>query len=238
VERYRLDETLASLPSEQVMAVAVVAIALAVYRPTWNVLGYPVTIVHELGHALAALVVGYRLHGITVNSDMSGATNFAGRGTFRVLWTMWWGYPAPAVAGAALLWAAAEGWAKVALAVLVAFLLLTFLLSRSWHTVVVVLATGVSLGLIGWYGEPWLQNIVVFGLAWLLFVGSVRALWSVSKAHATRRGLQSSDAYLMSRHARIVPGAIWLLTFFAAIAAAGWFGISSIASVVDLTTRN
>lgn len=220
MEQYRLDETLASMPQEQVMIIGVAAIALAIHRPTWNVVGFPVTIVHELGHALAALSVGYRLHGITVNGDMSGATNFAGRGAFRVLWTTWWGYPFPAAVGAVLLWAAVEGWAKVALMVLVAGLLLTFLLSRSWHTVGVVLATGLVLGAVGWYGDDRMQNAVVFAFAWLMLVGSVRALWSVTRAHITRRGLSGSDAYLLRRRSRLVPGAVWLLTFALAIGGA------------------
>lgn len=81
LEQFRVDETLASLPEGQVLAIALVAIGLAVVRTTWTVVGLPVTVVHELGHAVAALSAGYRLRGITVNGDMSGATNFWARGT-------------------------------------------------------------------------------------------------------------------------------------------------------------
>jgi hypothetical protein len=231
----RLDETLASMPQAQVLAVALLAIGFAVHRTTWNVIGYPVTIVHEIGHALAAVVAGYRLHGITVNSDMSGATNFAGKGTFRVLWTLWWGYPAPAVAGAALMWTVSEGWAKVALWVLVGSLALTFLLSRSWHTVGVVLATGVVLALVAWYGEPWVQNVVVFAFAWVLIVGSVRAWWAVTRSHVTRRGVNRSDAYMLGRRSRVLPGAFWLVTFLVVIAASAWYGASLVLAALELS---
>lgn len=232
LEQYRLTETLGSMPPSQVVAIGVIAIALAVYRQTWNVVGYPVTIVHELGHAIAALTMGYRLHGITVNGDMSGATSFSGHGTVRVLWAMWWGYPFPAIVGASLLWAVSEGWAKVALVVLVAALLLVFLLSRSVHTFAVVLLTGALLGLIARFAEPWAQNAVVFAFAWLLLVGAVRALWSVTKAHVTRRGASHSDAYLMARRLRVIPAPLWLLTFAAAIGVAAWFGVSTVTDVV------
>lgn len=233
LSEYRLGETLASMAEVQIVAVGLIAIGVAIHRTTWNVVGYPVTIVHEIGHALAAVVVGYRLRGITVNGDMSGATNFSGRGVFRVLWTMWWGYPAPAVVGAGLMWAVTEGWARVALAVLVVGLALTFLFSRSWHTVAVVLATGVLLGVVAWYGEPWVQNVVVFAFAWLMIIGSVRGLWVVTRTHMTRSGVTHSDAYLMSRRVRVLPGAFWLLTFAVVIGAAAWYGATTVLDVLD-----
>ncbi|AYY12406.1 M50 family peptidase [Actinobacteria bacterium YIM 96077] len=232
---YRLDETLNSMPEGQVLVVALAAIALALHPVTWNVVGYPVTIVHEIGHALAAALVGYRVRGITVNSDMSGATNFAGKGVFRVLWTLWWGYPAPAVAGAALMWAVSQGWAQVALAVLVVFLALTFLFSRSWHTVAVVLATGVLLGAVAWFGEPWVQNVVVFAFAWLLIVGSVRALWSITRSHLTRSGVARSDAYMMGRRMRLLPGGFWVLTFALVIGASAWYGVTTVTELVNVS---
>lgn len=221
------------MPQAQILAVALLAIGLAIHRTTWNVVGYPVTIVHEIGHALAAVVVGYRLHGITVNSDMSGVTNFAGAGTFRVLWALWWGYPAPALAGAGLMWAVVEGWSRVALGVLVVSLTLTFLFSRSWHTVWVVVATGVLLGLVAWYAEARLQNVVVFAFAWLLIVGSVRAWWAVTRGHVSRRGRSHSDAYLMSRRLRVLPAPFWLLTFAVVIGASAWYGTMTVLEVVD-----
>ncbi|NEE02857.1 M50 family metallopeptidase [Phytoactinopolyspora halotolerans] len=234
LDDHRLDETLASMEASHVLVVAVLAVGLAIHRRTWNIIGYPVTIVHEIGHALAAVVAGYRLHGITVNSDMSGATNFAGRGTFRVLWTLWWGYPAPAALGAALMWAVTEGWSRVALWALVGGLALTFLFSRSWHTVGVVLATGALLGLVAWFGEPWMLNVVVFALGWLMLVGSLRAWWAVTRSHVTRRGVTRSDAYLMNRRLRMLPGGFWLFTFLVVIGAAAFYGVTNLLEVLDV----
>ena len=230
----RLTETLGSMPDVQIIVIGLVGIALAAYPVTWQVMGYPVTIAHELGHATAALLVGYRLDGITVNGDMSGATNFAGRGAFRMLWTMWWGYPAPAVLGGGLVWAAANGWSRVALGVLVILLTMTFLYSRSWHTVGVVLATGLVLGLICWYGSPWAQNAVVFASAWMLIVGSVRAFWTVARLHVTRDGVENSDAYMMGQRAVLLPGPFWLLTFAAAIGSSAWFGVTRVAGALGV----
>lgn len=228
MEQYRVEDTLASLAEGELLAIALLGIGLAVFRPTWRVVGYPVTIVHELGHALAALSAGYRLTGITVSGDMSGATNFRGRGKLGSMWTLWWGYPMPAAVGAALIWAAATGWARVALWAMVAALFLVFLLSRSLLTVGVVLASGAALGLIAWYGTGMESTVVVFALAWLLIVGSVRGLWSVTRTHATRRGVTHSDAYMLGLRAGVLPGVFWLLTFAIAIGAAGWYGATTV----------
>jgi hypothetical protein len=106
------------------------------------------------------------------------------------------------------------------------------LLSRSWHTVAVVLTTGAALGLIGWHGSAWAVNVVVFAFAWLLIVGSVRALWSVTRSHLTRRGVTRSDAYLMGRTVRVLPGPFWLLTFAAAIGLSAWYVVSTVVAAL------
>lgn len=227
----RVDDTLATMGESLVLTIAGAAILVAVYPATWRFAGYPVTIVHELGHVLAALTAGFRLRGVTVNGDMSGATNFWSRGALGTLWTMWWGYPAPALAGWALIWAAANGWARLALAILVACLAFVFVLSRSWHTVAVVLLTGLAAGLVGWYGSPWLCTVVVFGFAWLLIVGSVRGLWAVIRSHVSGRGVQMSDAYLMGRRS-VLPGGAWLFTFIVAIGACVWLSVAALYDAV------
>ncbi|PSL06072.1 peptidase M50B-like protein [Haloactinopolyspora alba] len=223
----RVAETLSTMSAEVVAGIAVAAIVVALHPVTWRIVGYPVTIVHELGHVLAALTAGFRLRGVTVNGDMSGATNFSSHSALGTLWTMWWGYPAPSAVGLALIWAAANGWARLALGVLVVCLAFVFLLSRSWHTVGVVLLTGATFGLVGWYGSAAACTAVVFAFAWLLNVGGVRGLGAVLKSHTSRRGIQSSDAYMMSRQSA-VPGGVWLFTFALAIGACAWFGVTMV----------
>jgi hypothetical protein len=96
----------------------------------------------------------------------------------------------------------------------------------------VVLVTGVALGVVALFAPGVVTTVVVFALGWLLIVGSVRGLWSVVRAHGSRRGIGSSDAYLMSRRLRAVPGVFWLLTFAIAIGAAAWYAGSSVIDVV------
>ncbi len=227
----RVGETLSTMSQEVVLGIAAVAVIVALHPITWRFVGYPVTIVHELGHVVAALTAGFRLRGVTVNGDMSGATNFWSHSKLGTLWAMWWGYPAPSAVGLALIWAATGGWARLALGVLVACLAFVFLLSRSWHTVGVVVLTGVSFGLVGWYGSAWVCTVVVFAFAWLLQVGGVRGLWAVVKSHATGRGVEVSDAFMMGRQSTL-PGGLWLFTFAVAIGACAWFSVTMVMGAI------
>ena len=78
-----------------------VAAALVVLVPgTWRIARHLLTIVHEGGHATAALVSGRKLSGIKLHADTSGLTVSRGRprGPGMML-TAIAGYPAPALAG-------------------------------------------------------------------------------------------------------------------------------------------
>jgi len=68
-------------PLALVIATAVVALVAVWAYPVWRVARHVVTIAHEGGHALAALVSGRRLTGIWLQSDTSGLTLSKGRPT-------------------------------------------------------------------------------------------------------------------------------------------------------------
>ena len=108
--------------------------------PVWQVLRLAVTLVHELGHALVGLAVGRRFTGFVLRGDMSGHAVTVGpaRGIGRVLST-WAGYPAPAVVGAAMVWAAGRGWAAPVAHLVLVVLLVALLRVRSLLTAAVML---------------------------------------------------------------------------------------------------
>src|SRR5690625_2902484 len=93
-----------------VVAIAVlIAGALVVPNGIWRITGVWVTMVHELGHALAGALRGRTGMRIRVNADHSGLTTSTGRSD-SVAWTSFWGYPAPPLVGALMVCAAAAGW--------------------------------------------------------------------------------------------------------------------------------
>jgi hypothetical protein len=66
-------------PAAVILGAAVVALLAVLIRDAWVVARNVVTIAHEGGHALVALLVGRRLAGIRLHSDTSGVTLSRGR---------------------------------------------------------------------------------------------------------------------------------------------------------------
>src|SRR5688572_15623414 len=138
------------------VTVAVVAAVLVVaVAPVWRVLRLAVTLVHELGHAVVGLAVGRRFTGFVLPGDMSGHAVTVGpsRGAGRVV-TTWAGYPAPALVGAAMVWAAGRGWAAPVVTLAVGVLLLVAIRVRSVLTAVVMaVAIGATAALWWWRND-------------------------------------------------------------------------------------
>lgn len=196
------------------------AVVLSAARASWRYFGLFVTVVHELGHAFAALLTGQRLTGIKINSDHSGSTHSLGRGGWRVVWSGFWGYPTPALVGAALIWSALNGWHPAALSVSAVVILLTLLFIRNFHGALVVLGCVLVSGALLIYASRELQGYVTLVLGIALLVGAVRDWIKVASVHTKRRHLvKSSDAYILSRRTP-VPAGIWLTLFGMVIAAA------------------
>ena len=97
----RLTEVAPAPPLWVVVATGVAALVLVSYPPVWRVLRTVVTIAHEVGHAVVAVVTGRTLRGIRLHSDTSGVTVSRGKphGPGMVFTTMA-GYPAPSLVGA------------------------------------------------------------------------------------------------------------------------------------------
>ena len=113
--------------------------------------GLVVTVVHELGHALAGLTTGRRVLRIRIEADHSGVTHTFGTSASAV-WSTFWGYPFPAVVGA--VWAAGAGagrWPLVA-AASAAVLVISLIVMRGWLSWCVTL--GAAAAMIGDSSNP------------------------------------------------------------------------------------
>jgi len=214
------------VPPAVLALVLAIAAVLAVPRASWRWFGIFTTLVHELGHAVAALLTGRLVTGIHLRSDHSGSAVSRGRGGFGPVFSGFFGYPAPALVGSVLVWAVFEGWTNAALAAGAAAIAVTLLFVRNLFGVFVVLASsGVSVALWVWATPP-VQSIGLLALGIALLVGSVRGLATVVGVHVShRQRLATSDAYLLARRTG-VPSPVWLLGFAAVIAACWWWAWS------------
>jgi hypothetical protein len=209
------------------VAIVAVAALLSIPRLTWQWFGLFATLVHELGHAFAAILSGRVVHGIRIRRNHSGDAMSSGRGAFGTVLSGIFGYPAPAIVGAALIWSVFAGYTSLALAVGGVILVVTVLVIRNLFGVLVVLVSAGVAALLWFYASPEVQGYALLALGVALLVGSVRGLATVVGVHTSRRDqLQTSDAYLLYKRTG-VPSPVWLLIFAALIAAALAFAVWS-----------
>lgn len=176
----------------------------------WRLARHAITIAHEGGHALAAVLVGRRLRGITLHSDTSGLTVSRGRPNGPgMVFTLLSGYPAPALIG--LLFAAliAAGRSDAVLIVAGVGVVGVLLAVRNLFGAFTVLVTAAVLAAVKFYGTPEVADAFVYAVTWFLLLGAVRPIAELRRERR-RRGARDSDADQLARLTKL-PAPLWLL---------------------------
>ncbi|MGH3861751.1 MULTISPECIES: M50 family metallopeptidase [Actinokineospora] len=209
-----------------ILVTAGVAIAVVLTNVLWRPARNVITIVHEAGHALVAVLAGRRLAGIRLHSDTSGVTVSRGRphGPGMVC-TALAGYVAPSLLG--LGFAALLGADRVsALLVTCAVLLFAVLVMiRNVYGVLSVVTTGAILFGVSWFATDEIQAAFAYLITWFLLLGGVRPIMELQSKR--RRGqARDSDADQLARLTG-APGFFWvgsfaLINLGALFVAAGW----------------
>ncbi|TLM86723.1 M50 family metallopeptidase [Pseudarthrobacter sp. NamE2] len=206
--------------TELVLAVLVAA-ALSIPHRSWRYFGLLATVVHELGHAFAAVTSGQRLSGIRLRFDHSGTTTTYSRSRAAAAWSCFWGYPVPAVVGAVFVACGFNGWGPAAFggSVLVLAASLLFLRNLAGFAITALAIAGTLALILLVPGEFVGHAAVILGLA--LLVAAVRDVIKLAHVHLYRRErLATSDAYLLYR-ATAVPSVVWIV-LFAAFVTGSW----------------
>lgn len=199
-------------PALLVLVTAVAAVVVVFTRTLWRLARNAVTIAHEGGHALFAVLTGRRLTGIRLHSDTSGLTLSAGRPTgLGMVVSLFAGYVTPSLlglAGAALL---AAGRITLLLWVAVALLLATLVMTRNAYGILAMLVTTAGVFAVSWYADPAAQAAFAYAGVWFLLLGGVKPVGELQRLR--RRGrLPNSDADQLSRITR-VPALVWVGLF-------------------------
>ncbi|WP_017538801.1 M50 family metallopeptidase [Nocardiopsis halophila] len=195
-----------------VVATGVVALALVSTSGPWRLARNAVTIAHEGGHALVALLSGRQLTGIRLHSDTSGVTVSRGRpeGIGMVL-TVFAGYVTPSLVGligvvfllgnriTALLW----------LSVLVLAALLVMI--RNLYGVVSVVGTGALVFGVSWFTPAEVQAGFAYFFTWFMLVAGVRPVLEL-QSQRRRQPSPHSDADQLHRLTGM-PGTAWVVVF-------------------------
>jgi hypothetical protein len=205
------------------------AAALALIAVGWTVLWRwtrtVVTIAHEGGHAMVAVLAGRGLTGIRLHADTSGLTVSTGarRGP-GLVFTFLGGYPAPSLLGLGGALLVATGRAGLMLWIALGLLAATVIHVRNAFGLLAVLATTALVGVVAGWGGPGLQTGFAAALSWFLVFGGLRAVRELWRGQ--RRGRRGeSDADMLAGLTRI-PAGLWAALFGllagAAVLVAGW----------------
>ena len=210
---------LASQPLPSPLGSALLAVvALLVVGFAWRVVRTLVTICHESGHAIVAVLVGRRLSGVRVHSDTSGLTVSRGRpkGPGMVA-TLFAGYPAPAIVGLGVALLAGTGHSSGVLWLLVLLAAVLLVWIRNLYGALVVIAAGVGVGLVTWYAPPSALGWIATGLAWLFLWAAPRPVLELLRRHSP--GSDAAQLAGLTRVHRYVWCVLWLVLTVAALAA-------------------
>ena len=199
-------------PAALVLVTAAGALLVVAVRPSWRLARNAVTIAHEGGHALVAVLVGRRLSGIRLHSDTSGLTVTRGRASGPgMALTLLAGYPTPSLLGLGGAWLLAAGRTTLLLWVLVVLLLAVLVNIRNLYGLVAVLVAGGVVFAVSWYAPSDVQAAFAYAVVWFLLVGGVRPVGELQALRARRRA-GDSDADQLARLTRL-PGLVWVGVF-------------------------
>ncbi|WP_290512484.1 M50 family metallopeptidase [Aeromicrobium sp.] len=206
-------------------AAGAVAVALVVIPQVWSATRHVVTLVHEGGHAVVALLTGRRLNGIRLHTDTSGLTVSSGkpRGPGMIA-TAAAGYLAPAALGLVSVLLVERGHTPWALYAGLTTLALMLVFIRNWFGLLVVALSAAAVSLLIWRAPERIQDFAALTFAWFLLAAAPRTvldLWT----HRRRVRTRTTDADVLARLTHL-PAPLWNLLFLAitvgALAGAIW----------------
>jgi hypothetical protein len=214
VAPHRVVDIVAMLVEQRtvVLLAAVLALLAVGWTAVWRWTRTVVTIAHEGGHALVALLTGRRLRGIRLEFDTSGLTLSAGRPTGPgMIFTLLAGYIAPSLVGLAGAWILGGNRITLLLWLAVVLLLLMLINIRNVFGALSVIVTGAIVVAVSWYASPQVQAAFAYAGVWFLLIGGVRPVGELQKLR--RRGrMPDSDADQLARLTH-VPAFFWAFLF-------------------------
>jgi hypothetical protein len=199
-------------PGLLVLLTALAGLLAVAFRPVWRVARNAVTIAHEGGHALIALLTGRRLRGIRLEFDTSGLTLSAGRPTGPgMMFTLLGGYIAPSLVGVLGAWLLGGNRITLLLWLTVVLLLLMLINIRNLFGVLSLLITGAIVVVVSWYASAQVQAVFAYAGVWFLLFGGVRPVFELQSLRGRGR-MPESDADQLA-HVTHVPALFWVTVF-------------------------
>jgi hypothetical protein len=198
---------LTPLPGGTAALIGLAALVVVMVPLLWTVARHVNVMAHEGAHALAAIAVGFTLETVILRRDTGETTYLAARGAIlRLIAVGFVGYLGPSLFGlvAAKLIETGRVLTVLWLAILL-LVLLFFFLGRSLGMISVPVAIFL-LVLVTRNAHAWLEEVVIYGLTWLLLLDGVRM--------AVAHGVKAADAVSLHGRTHIHPR-VWSLLWIA-----------------------
>ena len=215
------------LPSRTlVLATGVLAVAAVGSRRVWPVSRTVVTMAHEGGHALVALLTGRRLAGVRLFHNSAGVTMSAGylRGPAVVL-TALAGYLAAPLLGLGAAALLATGHLLSVLLLSLAGLIGLAIAMRNAYGFLAVFVAGAVVVTVLWRGSALIEAALGYTMAWFLLFGGARPVLELQRGRR-RRPSESTDADQLAQLTG-TPGWLWVGVFglvaLGALALGAWW---------------
>ena len=208
-----------------VVATGVCALVAVMVDGVWRWARNVITIVHEGGHAIAALLTGRRLTGIRLHSDTSGLTLSVGKpsGPGMVV-TAAAGYLSPSLVGLAGVALLAVEQVTVMLWVGTAVLLGMLVMVRNAYGALSLVVTSAVVVAVSVLAPADVRAAFAYAMTWFLLLGGVRPIGELWRQRRLHPG-SNSDARQLARLTR-VPAMVWVALFglatLGALAAGTW----------------
>ncbi|GAA4669369.1 M50 family metallopeptidase [Frondihabitans cladoniiphilus] len=208
----RVTQVAPSLSVPMLIGALVVGVLLVLLPGAWHTVRNAVTVVHEGGHGLAAVLTGRRLTGIRLHSDTSGLTVSRGpqRG-FGMVITLLAGYTAPALAALGASWMLSRGYSAGLLWALLVVLALMLVQIRNWYGLWVILVGAAIVFSVTWFAPVDWQLFFGHVVTVVLALGALRASLELqSSRRRTRNGQSDADQLARLTH---LPGLFWVFVY-------------------------
>jgi hypothetical protein len=201
------------LPAQAlVLASALLALIAVASRRLWPFTRTVVTIAHEGGHALMALLTGRRLDSVRVLRSTAGVTVSSGsRSGPGIVLTTAAGYTAPPLLGLGAAALLATGHLFSMLLFSLAGLAGLAVAVRNGYGLLAVLVTGAAIGVVLWRGTPLAEAAFGYVLTWFLLLGGVRPVLELQRTRR-RHPSRNNDADQLAALTGL-PGGLWVGAF-------------------------
>lgn len=203
-----------------VLGTALLALAAVASPRIWPVSRTVVTIAHEGGHALMALLAGRRVDSVRVLRSTAGVTVSEGsQAGLGIVLTATAGYLAPPLLGMGAAALLATGHVAVMLILSLILLAALAIAVRNAYGMLAVIVTAAAIAAVLWRASGLGESAFGYALTWFLLFGGVRPVLELQRTRRRRRGA-ATDADQLAQLTR-TPGWLWV----------GLFGTVALAAV-------